>query len=143
MGSFPEGFFKDSVKRKDCFPKNIFLQNICLAKCLSVGYVVYKIKFLNFQISKTKFLMLYVYKHKTSRSPIQRRIILYIIISTWLINVLLQISLVVMQLVRKTYLSFFQKTNKFARNGFILLIPRTGHQQNSLLYVTITFMIHL
>ena len=24
MRSFPEGFFKDSVKRKDCFPKIYF-----------------------------------------------------------------------------------------------------------------------
>ena len=49
--------------------------------------------------------MLHIYKHKMSRSEIPRRIILYIM-STWLINVLLQIAPVVMRLLRKSHLSF-------------------------------------
>ena len=81
-----------------------------------VGYVVCK------NTAITKFLILYVYKHKTSRSRIPRRIILYNI-STWLINVLLQIARVAMRLVRKSHLlSFFQKEE--LRKKWIYFINR-------------------
>ena len=132
MFSFPEGFCEDCEKKR-LLCKNIFL--LFLQKCMLVGYVCKNVII-------TKFLILYVYKHKTSRSRIPRRIILYNI-STWLINVLLQIARVVMRLVRKSHLSFFQKTKNFARNEFISLIARTGHRQNILLYVLTTSMINL
>ena len=67
-----------------------------------VGYAVCK------NIIITKFQILYVCKHKTSRSRIPRRIILYII-PTWLINVQLQIARVVMRLVRKSHLYFSRR----------------------------------
>ena len=53
-------------KRLSC--KNIFLY--CLQKCMLVGYVVCK------NIIIPKFLTLYVYKHKASRSRIPRLITL-------------------------------------------------------------------
>ena len=58
MFSFPEGLCKDIVKREACCEKIYFCnvyKNIC------VGYVVCK------NTIMTKFLILYVYKHKTSR----------------------------------------------------------------------------
>ena len=50
--------------------------------------------------------------------------------SNCVVTVLLQIAGVVIPLVRKNHLLFFQKKKNFTRNGFISLIARTGQQQN-------------
>ena len=59
MFSFPEGFCKDIVKRKACCEK-IYFCNVY--KNIFVGYVFCKNTII------TKFLILYVYKHKALRS---------------------------------------------------------------------------
>ena len=88
MFLFPKGFCADSVKEKDCCAK-IYFCNVY--KNMDTDYEVCK------NIIITKFLILHVYKPKTLRSRISRPIILHII-STWLMNVLLRITRVVVRL---------------------------------------------
>ena len=99
MFLFPKGFCADSVKEKDCCAK-IYFCNVY--KNMDTNYEVCK------NIIITKFLILHVYKPKTLRSRISRPIILHII-STWLMNVLLRITRVVVRLWEKNIFSFSRR----------------------------------